>query len=68
MTFKHRGPLSKIGVLAMAIGLGMLLGGLLGGCGGESSVAGPESAAPVDSPLLDKEPPGESQTASFALG
>jgi hypothetical protein len=68
MTLKRRGQLSKIGVLAMAIGFGMLLGGLLGGCGDGSSFAGSESTGPVDVPLLDKEQPGEVQTASFALG
>jgi hypothetical protein len=68
MTLKRRGPLSKIGVLLMTIGFGILLGGLLGACGGESSPAKSESDTTMDIPLLDKRQPGEVQTASFALG
>ena len=68
MALKRRGPLSKIGVLVMTIGFGMLLGSLLGGCGDGSSLAGSESTGPVDIPVLDKEQPSEVRTASFALG
>ena len=67
MTLKRLGSLSKIGVVLMVVSLGTLFGGLLGGCGG-SSVAGSETAAPADIPVLDKQQPAELQTASFALG
>jgi hypothetical protein len=68
MTLPRRESSGKIGVLTMAIGLGMLLGSLLGGCGDGSSVAGSGSAGPLDVPLVDQKQPEEFQTASFALG
>ena len=68
MTPKRRGLSSKTGVLVMVLGLGMLFGGLLGGCGGGSSVSGSEGTLPAETPSLDKDQPAEFQTASFALG
>jgi len=67
MTLTRRGLLSTIGVVVMALSLGLGLGGLFGGCGG-SAGTGPENITPVELPLLDQEVPGSFETASFALG
>jgi hypothetical protein len=64
---RGRGISSRIEVVLMVLGLGILLGGLLAGCG-ESSDVDSESTITAGTPLLDKEQPGQVQTASFALG